>query len=267
MKTVGFIGLGSQGAPMAQRLIDGGYSVLLWARREETLQPFVGGGALIAQSVEELGSKVECCGVCVVDDVGVQQVCDRLIPAMAAGSCIVIHSTVTPALCQQLNDRAKQRGIQLLDAPVSGGGQGAAEGRLTLMVGGDKDTLEQLKPLFAAFSHRVFHMGKVGTGQQAKLVNNNLMAANLALANAALAMADALGIEQQQFVELVKTSSGHSVAFDVRARMSAPTDFSHGAALLMKDITLLGNELAENAHYRELRGVSEAFLQQALKES
>lgn len=260
MKTVGFIGLGSQGAPMAQRLIDGGYSVLLWARREETLQPFLGGGAQIAQSVEELGSKVECCGVCVVDDVGVQQVCDQLIPAMAAGSCIVIHSTVTPALCQQLSDRAKQRGIQLLDAPVSGGGQGAAEGRLTLMVGGDKDTLAQLKPLFATFSHRVFHMGKVGTGQQAKLVNNNLMAANLALANAALAMADALGIEQQLFVELVKTSSGHSVAFDVRARMSEPKDFQHGAKLLSKDITLLGETLGRSTEHDLVRRVAEGFL-------
>ena len=260
MKTVGFIGLGSQGAPMAQRLIDGGYSVLLWARREETLQPFVGSGALIAQSVEELGSKVECCGVCVVDDAGVQQICDQLIPAMAPGSCIVIHSTVTPALCQQLSDRSKQRGIQLLDAPVSGGGQGAAEGRLTLMVGGDKDTLDQVKPLFATFSQRVFHMGKVGTGQQAKLVNNNLMAANLALANSALAMADAVGIEREQFVELVKASSGYSVAFDVRARMKEPRDFRHGAKLLLKDIALLDKALNGNSEHELVKRVAEGFL-------
>src|SRR5690349_15829717 len=96
MTTVGFIGLGSQGGPMARRIVESGYPLLLWARREDALVPFRDTSAQVVASVAELGVRAQHVGVCVVDDAGVRQVCSELIPAMRPGSRIAIHSTVNP---------------------------------------------------------------------------------------------------------------------------------------------------------------------------
>ena len=161
MSKIGFIGLGSQGAPMARRIIDAGYAVVLWARRPETLAPYADTNAEIATSVAELGAQVKHVGICVVDDAGVQQVCDELIPAMRPGSRIVIHSTVHPDLCKALGQQASARDIALIDAPVSGGGSGAAAGTLTVMVGGDVDTVTVARPIFETFAGLIVHLGDV----------------------------------------------------------------------------------------------------------
>ena len=118
MGKLGFIGLGNQGTPMARRMLDAGYDVVLWARRTESLAPFADTNARIADSIASLGVQVDYCGICVVDDAGVQQVCDTLFETMAPGTCIAIHSTVHPALCQTLAAQARSRGISLIDAPV-----------------------------------------------------------------------------------------------------------------------------------------------------
>ena len=261
----GFIGLGSQGAPMAQRIIDAGYEVVLWARRAESLQPFADTSASAAGSIRELGEQVQFCGICVVDDAGVRQVCDQLIPAMAPGGCIAIHSTVHPQLCRELAEAAQARGLFLVDAPVSGGGPAAADGNLTVMVGGSDEALAKMRPVFETFSGLLIHLGDTGAGQMAKLVNNSMMAANLAIADQSLAAAQALGVDRSAFAELVKVSSGRSFAFDVRARMSSPTDFSHGARMLDKDVRLLGEALQDDPSYELIRDTAQQFLKQALK--
>lgn len=265
MSKIGFIGLGSQGAPMARRLIDAGHEVVLWARRAETLEPFATTSATFAESIQALGKQVELCGICVVDDAGVRQVCDELMPAMSAGGRIAIHSTIHPDLCMTLAQQARGHGLSLVDAPVSGGGSGAAEGTLTVMVGGDSNDVEALRPIFATFAGLIVHLGDVGAGQMAKLVNNNLMAANLALAHHALETAAALGIERDSFAKLVAVSSGRSFAFEVRARMSGPTDFHHGAKLLAKDVRLLGEVIGDNPACATIRDVAQPFINLALK--
>ena len=267
MKAYGFIGLGSQGAPMAQRMIKAGLPVVLWARRKESLSPFEGGNVTFAQSIESLASQVDCCCLCVVDDAGVQQVCDQLIPAMNPGSLIVVHSTVTPQLCIKLAKQAKQNGLALIDAPVSGGGLGAEQGTLCVMAGGEPVDVDRARPMFNTFAKSVFHLGKVGAGQQAKLVNNNLMAANMSLAYHAMAIAQSLDIERDAFTQLVRESSGRSFAFDVCARMKQPSDFKHGAELLNKDVNLLGEVINGNQHYLAIRQVSDQFLSLALTET
>ncbi|TGD73494.1 NAD(P)-dependent oxidoreductase [Mangrovimicrobium sediminis] len=259
----GFIGLGSQGAPMARRMLDAGYDLVLWARRPQTLEPFQSTAARFAGSVAELGEQVDYCAICVVDDAGVRQIVDELLPAMAPGSLLVIHSTISPALCATLAQEAAVRSVHLIDAPVSGGGEGAAAGTLTVMLGGAARDVERARPLLETFAGQITHLGGVGSGQLAKLVNNTLMAANLALAHHALECAVAAGIDRAAFAQLVGVSSGRSFAFDVCARMPEPAAFAHGAKLLAKDVGLLGEALGDEANYQQLRDTAMRFLQLA----
>jgi 3-hydroxyisobutyrate dehydrogenase-like beta-hydroxyacid dehydrogenase len=265
MPKIGFIGLGSQGAPIARRIVDAGYPLLLWARRPVSLEPFADTGAQIVESVAELGAQVDHVGICVIDDNGVEQVVLQLIPAMRAGSRIVIHSTAHPGLCRALAQQAWQRGIYLVDAPVSGGGAGASAGTLTVMVGGDASVVVDVMPILKTFAGQVIHLGGVGAGQTAKLVNNALMAANLALAHHALAVGDALGIDRQALIDLVKNSSGRSFGLEVRARMETPASFRHGAALLAKDVRLLSETAGDDADLLALRDTAMPFLELALQ--
>lgn len=257
---VGFIGLGSQGGPMARRIVDGGFPSMLWARRAESLEPFADTAARVAGSIAALGAACDHVGVCVVDDAGVQAVCDDLIPAMKAGSIIAIHSTIAPELCRRLANEAAKQGIALLDAPVSGGGPAAAAGTLTLMVGGASEALERARPVFATFAGLIVHLGGVGAGQTAKLVNNTLMATNMALAHHALASGAALGIDRVALADLIKASSGRSFGFEVYARLSNPAAFGHGGKLLAKDVGLLGGLLGDDPSFTALRDVATPFL-------
>lgn len=269
MERYGFVGLGSQGAPMARRMIAAGLPVVLWARRRESLAPFAGSGAEFAESLAELGSRVHYCGVCVVDDAGVEAVCRELIATMAPGGRIVVHATASPALCRRLAVEAAERELELVDAPVTGGGPAAEAGRLAVLVGGHPAVVAAIRPVLETFAARIFHLGEVGAGQRAKLLNNALMAANLALAHLALEAAGDLGLDRAQFVELVRAGSGHSFAFDVAARIAEPTAFAHGARLLAKDLDLFAVELdvaqgRAAADARRLVETAGHFLQRAL---
>jgi 3-hydroxyisobutyrate dehydrogenase-like beta-hydroxyacid dehydrogenase len=262
----GFIGLGSQGAPMAQRMIDAGFPVTLWARRPETLEPYRGTAASFAADVAELGAQVQHVGICVVDDAGVRQVCEALIPAMDPGGLIAIHSTILPQTCQALARQAAERGIALVDAPVSGGEPAAKAGALTVMVGGTAEAVAQARPVFETFGQLIVHLGEVGAGQHAKLVNNSLMAANMGVAQHALSAGEVLGVDRAALVELIKASSGRSFGFEVFARLPTPAAFKHGAALLAKDVRLLGEVLGDDPGAAGLDAAAKPFLDAALKD-
>jgi 3-hydroxyisobutyrate dehydrogenase len=236
----GFIGLGSQGAPIARRMLDAGFEVTLWARRPASLTSFSDSKAKNAATVAELGAQAEHVGICVVDDDGVREIGAALIPSMRRGSRIAIHSTVHPDTCTQLAEQARSRGIQLLDAPVSGGEPAAKAGVLTVMVGGDADAFAAARPVFESFGKLIVHLGKVGAGQKAKLINNALMAAHMALAHHGLQLASKLQLDRAALVELIKNSSGRSFGFETYARLPTPQAFGHGGALLAKDVRLLG---------------------------
>ena len=259
--TVGFIGLGSQGGPMARRIVEAGFPLVLWARRPESLSPYADTAAEVAADLADLGARCDHVGICVVDDAGVRLVFDALLPTMRAGSRIAIHSTIHPDSCVALAAQAAERGVALIDAPVSGGGPAAAAGTLTVMVGGDAAAVEAARPVFESFSGMIAHLGGVGAGQLAKLVNNSLMAANMALADAALAAGAGLGLDRAAFVDLVKASSGRSFAFEVRARLPDIALFGHGAALLSKDVGLLATVLKDDPGFATLRGAAEPFLE------
>jgi 3-hydroxyisobutyrate dehydrogenase len=264
MSRIGFIGLGSQGGPMAQRIADAGMPLTVWARRSEVLNEYTTKGAIAAASIAELGAQCSHVGICVVDDAGVLGVCDALIPAMPSGSVLVIHSTVLPETCVALADQCVRRGIMVIDAPVSGGGLGAAEGTLTVMCGGLDDAFARALPVFETFGKTIVHLGDVGAGQRAKIVNNALMAANMGLAHAALAAGEALGIDRAALSELVKASSGRSFGFEVYARLPTPCAFSHGASLLVKDVQLIKSILPAHEAAVALCSAAEPFLSAAV---
>jgi 3-hydroxyisobutyrate dehydrogenase len=260
MIKVGFIGLGSQGAPMARRIVEAGYPLTLWARRVDTLTPFSDTAAESVSSIAELGARCEHVGICVVDDAGTQQVCNELIPAMRSGSRIAIHSTVHPDTVRALAKQASARGVAVIDAPVSGGGSGAAARTLTVMVGGDATVIEAARPVFETFGGLIVRVGDVGAGQMAKLVNNALMAANMAMAHYGLTAASALGLDRAALGEIVKVSSGRSMGFDVCLRQPSPFAFTHGAKLLAKDVRLLGEVLGADPSFAAFRDVTVPYL-------
>lgn len=248
---VGFVGLGSQGGPMARRIAEAGFPTTLWARRPEALAPFADTPAAPAGSLAELGAASDLACVCVVDDEGVEQVVageGGLLETMAPGGLIAVHSTVHPDTCVRLAERAAARGLGLLDATVSGGGPAAANGTLLVMVGGDDAAVERARPVFAAYGDPVVHLGGVGAGQRTKIVNNLLMTANLGVAESAYALAGSLGVDLAQLAVVLGRGSGSSFA----AALVGRPDFTLGplggvaGALLEKD-TRLAADLAAAA--------------------
>jgi len=258
----GFIGMGSQGAPMAQRMIDAGFPTTLWARRAQTLDRYRDTAATFAETIPELGAAVDHVGVCVVDDNDVREVCGQLIPAMRPGSLIAIHSTIHPETCQALEREAAARGIRLIDAPVSGGQPVAEIGELTVMCGGDPAAFQAARPVFESFGKLIVLLGDVGAGQKAKLINNALLTAHLGLVHNAVAGGVAMGVDRTALIELLKASSGRSYGLEVYARMTRLANFAHPAMLLAKDVRLLGETLGpEHPAFAVIRDAAKPFLE------
>lgn len=259
-EVAGFIGLGSQGGPMAHRIVDAGMPLVVWARRPEVLDAYTAKGAKAAASVAELGAQCDHVGICVVNDADVFSITDQLIPAMKPGSRIAIHSTVLPESVVKLEAQCAAKGIALIDAPVSGGQPAAEAGVLTVMCGASQEAFDAALPVFRSFGKLIVLLGAVGSGQRAKLINNAMLSANMGIAMAALGVGETFGIDRAALVELVKESSGRSFGFEVFSRLPSPAAFTHGAAMLDKDIKLLKAVLPEDAGAEALRAAAEPFL-------
>src|SRR5246127_5389782 len=189
---VGFIGLGSQGAPMAGRIIEAGFPTTLWARRPASLEPYADTAAKVAGSPAELAASSDLVCLCVV----------------------AIHSTVHPKTCHALAKKAGAQGVSVIDAPVSGGAPAVAERRLLVMVGGDADVVDRCRPVFETYANPIVHLGDLGSGQTTKLLNNLLFTANLGTAAATLSLADALGVSPDRLVDVVSRGSANSFALN-----------------------------------------------------
>jgi len=245
---VGFIGLGSQGAPMAHRIVAAGHPTTLWARRPAALEPFADTAARVAASPAELAASSDLVCLCVVNDADVAQVGDEVLAAMAPGSVIAVHSTVHPDTCRALAERAAARGVAVVDAPVSGGAPAASAGTLVVMVGGEASVVERCRPVFASYGDPVAHLGPLGSGQIAKLINNVLFTANLGTAASALALGAELGVDRAQLAEVVAHGSARSYAFESVKNAGGTLDriAAYAGALLQKDVGLV-TELADKA--------------------
>lgn len=257
--SVGFIGLGSQGGPMAMRIVEEGFPLTVWARRPEALEPYLAKGATAAASPAALAEACDIICLCVVDDAGIADLADQIIPAMRPGSLLIIHSTILPESCEALDARCKQAGLLFLDAPVSGGGMGATARTLTIMCGGSAEAFARARPVFDTFGGLIVHLGGAGSGQRAKLINNALLAAKLGLSHAALSAGEALGIDRAMLAELINASTGRSYGFEIYARMPQPIGPWLGTPLLKKDVGLLTAALPGHDHAALLHTTAHAF--------
>lgn len=210
---VGIVGLGDQGSPMAERLLGTGLALTVVARREAVQDEFRRLGAEVAPTVEELGARCNLVGVVVRNDTEVTEVVGELLTRMASGGVIAVHSTVNPQTCRTLADAAAQRGVTLIDAPVSGGPEAARHGSLIVMVGSDEATFRSVEPIFAAFATLVRRVGAVGSGQLAKIINNFYSMAHEATALEEIALADAAGLERGPASEVLAAGSGATWQF------------------------------------------------------
>ena len=240
---------------MARRIIGAGYPVTLWARRPATLEPFADTAAKAAGSPAELAAASDLVCICVVSDADVEEVLAGEHGVLAGmerkgggevGGVVAVHSTVHPYTCQRLAEAAATRGVRMIDAPVSGGGPAAAAGRLLVMAGGEADTVEFCRPVFATYGDPVVHLGPLGSGQITKLLNNLLFTANLGTAAGTLGLGKAFGIDPGRLADVICHGSGSSFALERITDAGGTLDriAAHAGPLLAKDVRLMADVAA-----------------------
>lgn len=203
---IGFVGLGNLGQPMAESLARDGWSLKVYdedPRRAEGLD---------AELVDGPSALADCgvIALAVPDDESVSEILDELVPLLAAGSVVLVHSTILPGTARRLALQAEVREIGLLDVPVSGGAERALSGSLTVMAGGRAEVLEQARPVLDSVAESVLHVGPAGAGAAVKLANQLMMFAALAGVQEGLELAGAYGVPEQTVLDAVATSTGDS---------------------------------------------------------
>jgi 3-hydroxyisobutyrate dehydrogenase-like beta-hydroxyacid dehydrogenase len=191
---IGFIGLGSMGSRIVDLLIDGGHHLTLWARRPASLEPFAA-RARAVPSPKEVGRASDLVGICVWDEHDVDQVLlgdDGVLAGIRPDAVLAIHSTIPPAACRRLQEIAATRGAHLIDAPVS---VGSSLPKVLMLVGGERDTVERCRAALESAADPLLHLGPIGSGQIAKLVNNTMLAATIGLGDDAIAFGADLGLD------------------------------------------------------------------------
>ena len=212
---VGFIGLGSQGGPMARRIAQGGFETTLWARRAASLEPYADTHAKSAATPADLAGASDLVCLCVVGDDDVREVLygeTGVLAGLSEGGVIAIHSTVHPDTCREIAEKASAQGVSVIDAPVSGGAPAVEEGTLLVMVGGDEEVVDRCRPVFATYADPIVHLGPLGAGQATKILNNLLFSANLGSAVSTLELGESLGIAREKLVEVLNRGSATSKA-------------------------------------------------------
>jgi 3-hydroxyisobutyrate dehydrogenase len=259
--SVGFVGLGSQGGPMARRIVDAGLPTTLWARRADSLTPFADTTARMATTRRGLGAASDVLCVCVVSDADVDEVLrgpEGALDAMTPGGIVVVHSTVHPDTCRQL--QADFPAFHVLDAPVSGGGHRATAGELLVMVGGEPDVFERCRSVLETYANPLVHVGPLGAGEEAKLFNNALFTAQLGLAADLFALAIDRGVDPVGLGTVLRAGSGRSYAAEIVAGMGFNLDAlaDHAGPLLAKDVGILADMFSPPAP--RLVGAADAAL-------
>lgn len=243
---IGFVGLGDQGAPMARAVGAAGFDLAVWARRAASVSVLDGIPHRVAATPEQLATQSDIVLLCLRDDADLTDILfeQGMLAAMRPGTILVNHATGLPAYSRSIAEAAAARGVLSLDAPVSGGGAGAAERTLTTMVGGDLHAFVRARPVFETFSSSVVPMGGAGAGQTAKLLNNALTMTNLANAADLLHAASALGVDIAALRQMLDSSSGGSYVLSALNRQIAPSLTPHLAGLMHKDIEHFAEAMA-----------------------
>ena len=249
--TVGFVGLGAMGGPMAQNLLAHGFALVVHDVDPAKAALWRGRGAVVAGSAADVSARADRT-ICMVETTAQAEdviAGERgIIHTARPGHTVICMSTIDPLAVRRLGERLAARGIALLDAPVSGGTERAASGELSIIVGGAAETVAACQDLFRAMGARVFHMGALGQGLAMKLVNNMLVQVNTVAVAEALVMGVKAGLDPRTIYEVVRVSTGTSLAFERQVPRILARDFSPTGTV---DISYKDQEL-ETAFAKQL---------------
>ena len=210
--TIGFIGLGNLGQPMAIALMKDGWQLLVSDRKPAAEEACAAEGATVVSSNRQF-SDCALVAIAVPDDAAVDEILlgsHGLFEVLPTASIVLIHSTIAPETAKRLAKVALEHGIELLDAPVSGGAQRALDGSLTMMIGGQADIVDRARQVLNTVAAHVVHVGPAGSGSATKLANQLMMFASLAGAYEAMELAAAYDVPEDAVLEAVRSSTGDS---------------------------------------------------------
>jgi 3-hydroxyisobutyrate dehydrogenase-like beta-hydroxyacid dehydrogenase len=241
---IGFIGLGIMGSGMAANLLAAGHDLVVHNRTAERMRPLAERGARTATSPRAVAAAADVILICVSDTPDVEQVLfgdDGVAAGAAAGALVVDMSTISPEATRDFAARLAERDLGYLDAPVSGGSEGAARGTLSIMVGGSEPDLARAMPYFEAMGTKITHVGPVGAGQTCKLVNQILVVTNMLGVAEGLLLAQSGGLDLDKTVEAVAGGAAGSWMLSNRAPQVIARDWRPGFTvdLQQKDLRLV----------------------------
>jgi 3-hydroxyisobutyrate dehydrogenase len=241
---VGFIGLGIMGGGMARNLLKAGFDLTVWNRTTSKTEEIAKEGAKVAAGPADLASQVDILVICVSDTPDVEQVIlgeNGVIHGVKDGSLVIDCSTISPIRTKELAKKLADRGAHMLDAPVSGGSEGAAKGTLSIMVGGEADQFERARPVLEAMGKTITHVGPSGAGQMVKLVNQILVAGGMLVMGEALLFAEAGGLDLEKTLAAVSGGAAGSWTLSNRGPQVIRRDWRPGFMidLQQKDVKLI----------------------------
>jgi 3-hydroxyisobutyrate dehydrogenase-like beta-hydroxyacid dehydrogenase len=241
--SVGLIGLGLMGRPMGQNLLRAGFPLTVWNRSKNKADDLVRAGAKFASSPREVAVLADVLITIVSDPHALEEVLwgtTGALVGLRAGSALIDSSTVSPDLARRVAAACAERGVDFLDAPVTGGTWGAEKGELVFMIGGEAEVLERVKPVLEAMGKKIFLLGPNGAGQTVKLGMNLLLALEVDALAESLALVTAAGVAGERLIEVMQSSMGRSPLLDVKAPLILKNEFpaSFPLRLMHKDMRL-----------------------------
>jgi 3-hydroxyisobutyrate dehydrogenase len=245
---IGWIGTGIMGAPMARRLIGGGNRVRVFNRSAERARALAADGATVAVDAAACAAGAEMVFIMVPDTPDVEATVAKIEPVLKPGQIVVDMSTVAPAAERAISARLKAKGVEYLDAPVSGGDVGARDGTLAIMVGGDAAAFQRARPLFELMGKRIAHMGASGAGQMTKLANQIAVALALEAAAEAITFAKGGGLDASRVVEAIGAGAAGSWQLSNLGPKIIAGDYRPGffIKLIRKDLRLVAEAARES---------------------
>ncbi|WP_124946481.1 2-hydroxy-3-oxopropionate reductase [Sulfurirhabdus autotrophica] len=241
---VGFIGMGIMGTPMVLNLIKAGHQLWVHGRRPESMQPLADASAIACASSQMVAENADVIFVMVSDTPDVEQVIlgeNGVIHGAKAGSVVVDMSTISPTVTKAIAAQLGARGVEMLDAPVSGGDVGAVNGTLSIMVGGKPEVFERVKPLFEAMGKNIIHIGGNGAGQVAKACNQIVVGVTIQAVAEALTFARKNGVDAAKVRDALMGGFAGSKILEVHGKRMLDHDFKPGfkTRLHQKDMNIV----------------------------
>lgn len=231
MKRIGFIGVGIMGNPMAKNLLKAGYELKVYDIVSEHMQDVVGAGAQAATSSKDAAAFGEVIITMLPNSPEVKDAVlgrDGVLDGAKPGTILVDMSSIAPLASQEVSAKAKEKGIIMLDAPVSGGQPKAIEGTLAIMVGGPEDAFEQIKDILAIMGASVTRVGEIGSGNTTKLANQIIVALNIAAMSEAMVLATKAGVDPERVFQAIRGGLAGSTVLDAKVPLALAGNFAPG---------------------------------------